>query len=78
MIDTDTLRKTGKTINVKAPSWAQILEWIKIGHLDNNPDIFIPALNIADMIKDAKDGGAKSITFTFSEDGEIDVSTEEK
>lgn len=53
------------------PTWVEILNMVKSGHLDANHSDLEKACTIADVVRQAQKSGKPSITFTFTEDGQV-------
>lgn len=58
------------------PTWENLCNAAQTGHLPAKE--LMPACIIADKIRQAQKSGAKSVTFTFEDDGSINLEIQEK
>jgi len=58
---------TTHKITVSSPSWESILKWLDDGTLDKSTmkEILAPAIQIADIVKNAQEDGKESVEFVF-------------
>ena len=58
------------------PTWLEIFNMIKSGHLKVGDSDLEKACVVADIVRQNQKSGAKSVTFIFCEDGTVDTQIE--